>query len=127
MLDTSQRSLLLSSFLFTSFFFYSASETSTTLPSSSSILSSVSPNLLLILSRFYFPISFIILFITMWFFIFSNSMLITSYLSLCSSSLLQSCLTIFSIINLNSLWYVLLVSTLLSSFSGILFCFYFEP
>ena len=43
------------------FFFYSASEISTTLPSSSQILSSVSPNLLLIHSRFYFLISFIIL------------------------------------------------------------------
>ena len=81
---------------------------------------------------YWFFLSFIFQFHVLYYlslsqhFIFSNSTLITSYLSLCSSSLLQSSLNIFSIITLNSLWYALLVSTLLSS-SGILFCFYFEP
>lgn len=94
MLDTSQW-LLLSSFLLFLFFIFSFRDIHYSAFQLTNPFLSVSPNLLLIHSRLYFPISFITLFITMWFFTFSNPMLITSYLSLCSSSLLRSSLTIF--------------------------------
>ena len=89
----SQRPFKLSSLLFILFFslFYSAAEISTILSSTSLIHSSASFILLLIPSSVFF-ISVIIFFNSVWlFFIFSNSLLKTSYnFLLCASILFPS-------------------------------------
>ena len=87
------------------------------------IHSSISSNLLLILSNVFF-ISFIVFFISVWFFMFSNFLLKTSNFSLHSSNCLPSSLIIFMII-LYSLSHRLPMSTSLSS-SSVVFIFHLE-